>query len=216
MARYALQNGQLSQIFLTALGHSDKALALDSRGQAWVASGGDNCVYLLSDQGTLLGHFIGGGMDGPWGITVDGDDNVWVGNFGPEKLDNDFTTSSLTKLAGSNPDSRPPDLETGDPISPPTGYTLPSAGAEVLLQNGEPLYGSGGPPSFSPLMRITSVVIDRAGNIWATNNWKPDFTIDLINSGGDGMCIFVGLAKPGPKYRVGTGESQIPGRRTQP
>ena len=52
------------------------------------------------------------------------------------------------------------------------------------------------PPCLTPLMRITAVAIDRAGNIWATNNWKPDFTIDLANSGGDGICIFVGLAKP--------------------
>jgi hypothetical protein len=46
-------------------------------------------------------------------------------------------------------------------------------------------------------MRITSVVVDRAGNLWATNNWKPNFDIDLLlNSGGDGICIFVGVAKP--------------------
>ena len=196
VARYALRNGQLHQIFFTEVGHSNKAIALDSQGHGWVASGGDDAVYLLSDQGDVLGQFAGGGMDGPWGITVDGNDNVWVGNFGPEELGNDFTTSAITKLAGSNPTTRPPGLQTGDPISPPSGYALPSAGAEVLLHDGQPLYGPEGPPCFSPLMRITSVVIDRAGNIWATNNWKPDFTIDLVNSGGDGICVFVGLAKP--------------------
>jgi hypothetical protein len=46
-------------------------------------------------------------------------------------------------------------------------------------------------------MRTTAVVIDRAGNIWTANNWKPDFDIDITsNPGGDGMVIFVGLAKP--------------------
>ena len=39
--------------------------------------------------------------------------------------------------------------------------------------------------------------IDQAGNIWSINNWKPDFLIDkLLNPGGDGILIFVGLAAP--------------------
>ena len=93
----------------------------------------------------------------------------------------------------------PPGKRLGDPISPPTGYTVPSAGSQVLLHNGDPLYGYGvgAQPSFAPLMRLTNVVIDQAGNIWALNNWKPDFDIDVCcNPGGDGAVIFVGLAPP--------------------
>src|SRR6266496_5947558 len=87
----------------------------------------------------------------------------------------------------------------GDPISPPTGYTVPSAGSEVLLHSGEPLYGPPpAPPCFIPMMRQTAVVIDQAGNIWSINNWKPDFDIDTVgqNPGGDGIIVFVGLASP--------------------
>jgi hypothetical protein len=49
------------------------------------------------------------------------------------------------------------------------------------------------------------VNIDAAGNVWTCNNWKPSFDNDLFgdpftgtpgNSGGDGLLIFVGLAKP--------------------
>jgi hypothetical protein len=128
---------------------------------------------------------------------VDGDDNVWVANFGPIEPGTDFTDTRVTKLAGSNPATRPPGLTPGDPISPPSGYTLPSAGEQVLLHDGTPLYGEPGPPSFSPLMRLTNVVIDLAGNVWAINNWKPSFDIDAkFNPGGDGICIFVGLATP--------------------
>ena len=47
-------------------------------------------------------------MNAPWGITVDGDDNIWVGNFGPEKAGSDFTQTNITKLAGANPATRPP------------------------------------------------------------------------------------------------------------
>jgi streptogramin lyase len=196
IARYALKHGRLHQVFFTGQGHSNKAVALDSQGETWMASGGDNLVYHVGRNGHVLGRYNGGGIDAPWGITVDGDDNVWVGNFGPEEPGNIFTTSNISKQAGNNPDTHPPGKKVGDPISPGTGYTLPNAGSEILLHNGEPLYGPHAPASYTPLMRITSVVIDRAGNIWATNNWKPDFTDDLVNSGGDGICIFVGLAKP--------------------
>ena len=103
-------------------------------------------------------------------------------------------TGRLTKLWGVNP---PPGTNTGDPISPPTGYAVPSAGSEVLLHNGDPLYGPGVPPSFIPMMRQTDVVIDHVGNIWSINNWKPDVDIDFaVNPGGDGIVIFVGLAAP--------------------
>jgi len=151
-------------------------------------------IYAFRPDGTDIGHFNGGGIDGPWGVTVDGEDNVWVSNFGPLEPGSNFT-GRLTKLWGINP---PPGRHVGDPISPPTGYTLPTAGSEVLLHNGEPLYGTNAQPTFIPMMRQTSVQIDQAGNIWSINNWKPDFDIDTIgqNPGGDGIIIFVGLAAP--------------------
>ena len=50
---------------------------------------------------------------------------------------------------------------------------------------------------YQPLMRMTCNVIDKVGNLWATNNWKPDFPNDVTdNPGGDGVVIFVGVAKP--------------------
>ena len=52
------------------------------------------------------------------------------------------------------------------------------AGSQVLLHDGEPLYGEGAPPSFSPMMRQTAAVIDRAANVWTINNYKPNFDVD--------------------------------------
>ena len=130
---------------------------------------------------------------------MDGEDNLWVANFGPLQPGSNFTSGRISELCGINPAARPPGKRLGDPISPPTGYTVPSAGSQVLLHNGDPLYGYGvgAQPSFAPLMRLTNVVIDQAGNIWALNNWKPDFDIDVCcNPGGDGAVIFVGLAPP--------------------
>ncbi|MGC1323201.1 MAG: hypothetical protein WA849_13535 [Candidatus Udaeobacter sp.] len=194
VAKYALANGALQQQFRRFLGQQLRGISLDSHGNAWVASQGDNFVYVLRPpDGAEIGHFNGGGVDGPWGVTVDGEDNVWVANFGPLENGPPFT-GRLSKLAGVNP---PPGRNVGDPISPPNGYTVPTAGSEVLLHNGDPLYGQGEPPTFIPMMRQTSVVIDQAGNIWSLNNWKPDFDIDASsNPGGDGIIIFVGLAVP--------------------
>jgi hypothetical protein len=200
VSRYRLVGDRLELVFSKDFGLALKGLSLDSHDFAWIASGGDSGVYYVNGQGEVVGFFQGGGIDAPWSTAVDGDDNVWVANFGPEAFGSDFTTGCVTKLAGSNPATRPPGLTTGAPISPDVGYTLPSAGAEVLLHNGQQLYGPLGPASYNPLMRVTGVAIDQAGNVWACNNWKPNFDIDFApnvgNPGGDGICIFVGLAKP--------------------
>jgi hypothetical protein len=186
-------------------------MGIDSAGNVWVAAGGHDVpaqdggdpnllgstVYRVSGDGSSVSGYRGGGIDGPWSVAVDGDDNVWVANFGRMGVTSDYTNAGVTKLAGINP---PKGYQTGDPISPETGYTLPSAGSQVLLPNGDPLYGPGTDPCYSPLMRMTSVTIDRAGNLWAVNNWKPNFGTDFEaesgNPGGDGICIFVGVARP--------------------
>lgn len=191
VAKFAFDGSTITRLFEIKIGKSIKGLSVDSSGNAWVASGGDNKVYALSPAGDLMGAFSGGGMSGPWSTTIDGEDNVWVANFGPMK--GNFANGRLTKLAGTKLQG----LKPGRPISPRTGYTLKSAGAEVLLANGEPLYGSNKGKCFCPLMRLTAVGIDQAGNIWALNNWKPSFANDLLkNPGGDGIVIFVGLAPP--------------------
>jgi hypothetical protein len=200
IAKYALVNGTLQQQFLHCLpdAHGLRAISLDSQGNAWLAALGSNVIYAFQPDGTALGQgqFSGGGMCAPWDTAIDGEDNVWVANFGP-LAPGDFR-GRLTKLWGIH---APPGHNVGEPISPPTGYTVPTAGSEVLLHTGVPLYGYGsppGPPCFIPMMRQTALGIDQAGNIWSINNWKPDFGIDTVggNPGGDGIVIFVGLAAP--------------------
>jgi sugar lactone lactonase YvrE len=204
VARFSLVGGRLHPHFVHRVGKGLKGLGVDSRGNAWVASLGDSKVYGLRPDGSLIGAFSGGGIDSPWDVTIDGDDNLWVANFGPltvppSELPNNFPNGRLSKLAGIDPARRPPGTHTGEALSPHTGYTVPSAGSPVLLHNGEPLYGPGAPPSFAPMMRQTAAVIDRAGNVWTLNNWKPLFAVDADptgNPGGDGIVIFVGLGAP--------------------
>jgi hypothetical protein len=173
-----------------------KGLGVDSKGNAWLAAGGrQNNVYAIDKNGNLLGAFTGGGIVGPWGLQVSSDDTVWVANFaGDTQFDVKY---GVSRLCGATTSNCPPGLKLGDPISPSTGYTLPSGGDEVTLHDGTPLLYPIAIKSYKPLMRMTAVNADMAGNLWATNNWKPPGLYDLTtNPGGDGMVVFVGLASP--------------------
>jgi len=185
------------------VGQTNKGIAIDSagNGNVWIGSGGDNFVYVYQQNGQCIGAFQCGGLDGPWGVFLDGNDDLWAANFGP--LHPTEYTGRLTKLAG--PNAAKIGLQLGDPITPSSGYTLKSEGEQVRLPNGDPLYGIGGKPCYVPLMRTTGGGVDAAGNLWICNNWKPSFINDLIgdplnsneaNPGGDGIVIFIGLTTP--------------------
>ena len=107
-----------------------------------------------------------------FGLTVDASGIGWFGNFGWGGKDYDPQPgASISRFSTSD-----------GPLSG-TGET--------------PLYGPKAPPSYIPMMRQTASAIDRAGNLWTVNNWKPNLTVDAtVNPGGDGIVIFVGLAPP--------------------
>lgn len=116
-------------------------LASDRQGNIWVANAGlpappcitgdttlfesieltmqpgfsnDNAsVSMVSPDGSALGPFSGGGLTWPWGIAVDGADNIWVANFDGMRL---------SHLCGGRPETCPPGASTGDAISPDGGY----------------------------------------------------------------------------------------------
>jgi sugar lactone lactonase YvrE len=85
--------------------------------------GGD--ITLIKPNGKIASKqpIKSGGVVNPWGITVDGDGNVWVANFSGRRL---------TELCGSDPRSCPPGKRrTGAAISPEkTGY-----GFDGLVRN---------------------------------------------------------------------------------
>lgn len=128
-ARSPIEGGGLN----TPLG-----IAADSRGNMWVANSGvidipcPGAVSTESHGGslTLIGAdgevrspagFTGGGLTIPWGIAVDGNDNVWVANFAGKQL---------SQFCGTKPENCPPRTATGQAISPRTGY-----GFDGLVRN---------------------------------------------------------------------------------
>ncbi len=89
-----------------------------------------------------------------------------------------------------------------------------------IVQSGEPSSGNIKPLPHIPVtvyeataqdpLQVGTATTDAEGrfelhlesdkNVWAVNNWKPNFDDDfdptIGNPGGDGIVIFVGLAKP--------------------
>ncbi len=122
--------------------------------------------------------FTGGGITLPWGVAVDGDDTVWVFNFGavppPAPGDpppHDNVPTGISRLCGVQTKKCPPGLKVGDPISPATGYQSDA------------------------FERITAGAIDPSGNIWITNNWKIRVDPE-VNPGANAVVIAVGAAAP--------------------
>lgn len=195
----------VEKVFSTSLGSGalPKGVAVDSQGTGWVAAGSQDLVHAFSSSGEALGTFNSGGINGPWGVSVDADDTLWVANFGSVEASD--TKFGVSRLCGSSTQNCPAGMKFGDPMTPSTGFTLPSGGKQVLLHSGVPLNGAGSKVKvFQPLMRETAVQPDAAGNLWVTNNWKPGLTADATNPGGDGLVIFIGVAAPSaPKLYSG-------------
>jgi hypothetical protein len=165
--------------------------ASDTHGNIWVANSdmvstpcpsiigqgpGTNPSITLYDMETRKPYpgspFTGGGLTLPWGIAVDGNDTVWVFNFGAKPpLTPTLVATGISHFCGADPSKCPAGTRTGDPISPRTGYRSDA------------------------FERITGGQIDPSGNIWMTSNWKIRVN-PFMNPGGNSIVVAVGAAAP--------------------
>lgn len=140
-------------------------LAIDSQGNIWVSNFLGHSVSWFDPDGQPHSESPFTAHDtiiGPWGIAVDGNDDIYVAGF---------LGTNLTVLRGVRKSSCHPDVQTGEPLSPPGGYR-----SKVLT-------------------RLTGVEIDAAGNVWVANNFKKN-VFEPPNYGGDSLLQFVGMAAP--------------------
>lgn len=166
--------------------------AADSEGDIWVANSdwldvpcptrrhlgtAQNPSITLYKMGSRTPYpaspFTGGGLTLPWGIAVDGNDTVWVFNFGvtPPGPSQSSAPVGISRFCGIETRNCPPGMHVGEPISPSTGYQS------------------------NAFQRITAGQIDPSGNIWITNNWKIDAN-PFQNPGANAIVIAVGAAAP--------------------
>jgi hypothetical protein len=191
-----------------------RALALDSKGNVWVANNMDirtpqptlpanasimeqfklitehmfkyvmgpparptGQVNMIRPDGTQPAPegFSGEAINIPWGLNIDGNDDVWVGNMWGR---------SVTLLAGDGTAGHPVGTKTGDVIH--------------VFQSGS-------------IQMITDVSIDPAGNVWCANNWNSLEAAAFPNpkrststwGGGSGFTVIYGVAAPVQPPRIG-------------
>jgi len=176
MEKLALVWNKIKLWFEDVFGASESAH--DKAAKEWISlyetvvkyPGGD--VSLVQPDGTVTGTFDGGkSIDSPWGIAVDGNDNVWVANGGGH---------SITLLCGARPANCPPGAKTGDAISPPGGYIggLQAAITDVVVDPAGNVW---------------------VANNWENPEQGlkrvPD-PAQATRFGGNGTVVFFGLAKP--------------------
>jgi hypothetical protein len=127
----------------------------------------------------------------PWGNAVDGNDTLWVFNFGHKPTDavDDnamWPHTAVSHFCGADESKCPSGLKTGEAISPSTGYVSDA------------------------LDRVTGGGIDPSGNLWLLNNWKktgPYGPVYDTNPGGNSFVIIPGAAKPIKTPLIGPPES---------
>jgi len=129
-------------------------------------------VSMIRPDGTVLPPFDANKtLSGPWGIAIDGDDNVWIANG---------TGHSITHLCGVRTETCPPGLKTGDPISPAAGYI---GGLQILTD--VQIDPAGNAWVANNLNMTDEVGFKRV---------PPEALSTRF--GGDGVVVFFGVAKP--------------------
>jgi hypothetical protein len=192
-----------------------RALALDSKGNVWVASNMslDFPPPVIPDGASIMEQFkiaaghmlqiltknpkmVTGvvnmirpdgtqpapmGFNGnkqvsvPWGLNLDGNDDVWIGNFWGR---------GVVLMAGDGTKGHPDGTKTGDVLH--------------VFKGGS-------------IQMLTDVSIDPAGNVWAANNWNnldgaasPNpFRPTSTWGGGSGITVIYGVASPVKPPRMG-------------
>ena len=131
-------------------------------------------LTVLHPDGTeaKFSPIYGKGIYGPWAVSVDGNDNIWVSNFTSAE-------AGIVELCGSRTENCPPGMKTGDAISPPGGYV--GGGLQLQVDVG---IGPAG-----------DVWVTNNWQDHAACYGKPNEVVSTLCA-GQGVVVFFGMAKP--------------------
>ncbi len=135
-------------------------------------SGGSVTVFRPDGSQASFSPVYGKGLAAPWAISVDGNDNVWVSNFGSP-------SAGIVQLCGFRTEHCPPGVHSGDAISPVGGYV--GGGLQLQVDVGV------GPAG--------DVWVTNNWQYWPAAFGKPDEALSTL-AAGQGVVVFYGMAKP--------------------
>jgi hypothetical protein len=135
-------------------------------------SGGSVTVFRPDGSQASFSPVYGKGLAAPWAISVDGNDNVWVSNFGSP-------SAGIVQLCGFRTEHCPPGVHTGDAISPVGGYV--GGGLQLQVDVGV------GPAG--------DIWVTNNWQYWPSAFGKPDEALSTL-AAGQGVVVFYGMAKP--------------------
>ncbi len=141
--------------------------------------GGSLTVLRPDGAEAAFSPIYGKGITGPWAVSVDGNDNIWVSNFSS-------AAAGIVQLCGFRTETCPPGMKTGDAISPPGGYV--GGGLQLQVDVG---IGPAGD------VWVT--------NNWQDHTscyGKPD-EYASTRCAGEGVVVFFGMAKPVRTPQIG-------------
>ena len=132
-------------------------------------------LTVLRPDGTeaKFSPIYGKGIFGPWAVSVDGNDHIWVSNFTSAE-------AGIVELCGVRPETCPAGMKTGDAISPPGGYV--GGGLQLQVDVG---IGPAGD------VWVTNNWQDHTVCYYG----KPKEVFSTLCA-GQGVVVFFGMAKP--------------------
>jgi DNA-binding beta-propeller fold protein YncE len=134
--------------------------------------GGSITVLRPDGKEASFSPIYGKGIVGPWAVSVDGNDNIWISNLSS-------ASAGIVELCGFRTENCPPGMKTGDAISPPGGYV--GGGLQMQVDVG---IGPAG-----------DVWVTNNWQYWPAALEKVDEALSTLG-GGQGVVVFYGMAKP--------------------
>jgi sugar lactone lactonase YvrE len=134
--------------------------------------GGSITVLKPDGSEASISPIYGKGLYGPWAVSIDGNDNVWISNLAS-------ASAGIVHLCGFRTEHCPPGMKTGDAISPPGGYV----GGGLQMQVDVAIGPAG------------DVWVTNNWQFWPAALEKVDEALSTLG-GGQGVVVFYGMAKP--------------------
>lgn len=138
-----------------------------------------NLIHSDGTQAAPMGFAGGGAIDVPWGLNIDGNDDVWVGNLGPYPLGR-----SVVLMAGEDTKGHPAGTKAGDVIHVFKGGSIQML-TDVSIDPAGNVWAAN---NWNDPTAATSDNPDRARSTWG---------------GGSGLTVIYGVAAPVKPPRIG-------------